>query len=716
MIHLPNNTQAMTSTSSTASTSSPEDVRCMAFTDQYLPVEEVFDDDDDDDDDPHHNYNQNCHRHNRRRRRVQLLALGSFGKIMVYDLRYGLVCTLTEGLYGFVQLLQFSPNGGKYLVAYSTSSSYLEGKNPLVVFETSSFFHHNSNNKNSNSCGSSISSSGINNYHEINLQQATSNLYRHLHHDGGRPRPRPRNSVAVTGRIQQLGWFDKDENENDENDDGHHRLWFITQDNTLWKCDVGGTGNGTGNGTGGECSRMLYWGPRRWFCKLLTVVVIDGPRGQSQPQPQQNETTENDNNSSSSSRRRSTAAPPSSFFWSIVKFEGCLKLIQQFEHHQPQPQGQQQHHHQQQQRQAMKSIVLHDHADACGMKYFDVSPCRKHLVAGGDHGLVQVWFHVIPTSFSSSSSSSFATKIRLSGLQAAVKSVTFSPDGQFLAASDAIGMIMIWKIDDIMNHHLHQNPSSKTFSSSVSSSSPPSSSLTMAATVTVTNSSTHNAIRFFSSPCTFVRYENNNSSCCSSSKGLSSSSCSNSSGRSKGNHDCCRRRRHNDNNDDDGHLSKKRHTTDGHDKSHYENADDDNNNDTDSNNGSNVATANRCDCTSATGCDSDRDRDLGDGRGQRRVACGVAGVRSISFTPDSRMLSAASTDGKVRFWSRTKWGMNPSSLLYYCHDDNDNDNDKYCGDEENGDYGEGGHGVVPSSGRRRYRRTDSFSTFVVGCQ
>jgi WD40 repeat protein len=186
---------------------------------------------------------------------------------------------------------------------------------------------------------------------------------------------------------------------------------------------------------------------------------------------------------------------------------------------------------------------LYDHADACGMEYFVFSPCRRHLVAGGDHGMVQIWFNVID-----GDNSTMRTN-RLKGLQATVKSVTFSPDGQYVAALDAIGIIMIWKVDSVDCH---------------------------SRSMSVTNN--NDATQFSTAPCTLVRYQNANvESVCSTS--------------------------HRD------------------------------------------ASRGKASVTAA--------------------ATGVVGAHSIAFTPDSSMLSAASTDGKVRFWSRTSWGSNPSSLLYF---------------------------------------------------
>eukprot|EP00529_Nitzschia_sp_RCC80_P010400 CAMPEP_0113467404 /NCGR_PEP_ID=MMETSP0014_2-20120614/14797_1 /TAXON_ID=2857 /ORGANISM="Nitzschia sp." /LENGTH=785 /DNA_ID=CAMNT_0000359711 /DNA_START=139 /DNA_END=2496 /DNA_ORIENTATION=- /assembly_acc=CAM_ASM_000159 len=626
LIHLP--TTTCSSSSSSSSSSSPEDVRCMAFTDQYYK-------DDDMDATPrsrhkHHHYPTTT----TSTRRHQLLALASFSKIMVYDVQRGLVCVLTE-VYGWIKSLQFSPDG-MYLVAIG--SGWLDP----IVYKTSSFY---TNSTTTTDCERTKTK-----YIQIPLQQAVS-----LGTGTGRNGWGWDGRNSIARRIQQLGWFDGNTKSNN-NDGGcqttsssssssgggydtHHEspyrchLWFITQDNTLWNCDV----------ETGECSRTLYWGPRRWFCKLLTVI---GRKQQLQHQEKEEEEEHKPQSASDGygpdldrdvggSQNTKHSSPETNTFWSIVKFEGCLKLVQcrpgQHAHGQAISSSSSSSSSSR-----PSSVILHDHADACGMKYFDFSPCRQHLVAGGDHGLVQVWFNVVPSDdrslpASSSSKSSFTpamTKHRLSGLQAAVKSVTFSPDGQLLAALDAIGIIMIWRVDDIV--HL-------STSSSVT---------------TTSNGSRRSATRFFSTPCSFVRYEN---------KGSVSSSSSSSCSR---NHDCSRRRRRRETRRDGGHLNKKRHTD--HHPDH--------------------------------GCDGNDNETTAKAVAGRGGNAGVVGVHSIAFTPDSRMLSAASTDGKVRFWSRAKWGMNPSSLLYFCHDDDDDDDDDSS-----------------SSGSRRCR-TDSFSTFLVDCQ
>lgn len=102
-------------------------------------------------------------------------------------------------------------------------------------------------------------------------------------------------------------------------------------------------------------------------------------------------------------------------------------------------------------------LLLRHNADV--VSDFTFSPCGRHAAMGGDHGIVQLWLNlavdreIVDNDHRQSGAphSRDNHKVyRLRGLTSHVTSVTFSPNGRWIAASDWSGLIQVWNMEDIV--------------------------------------------------------------------------------------------------------------------------------------------------------------------------------------------------------------------------------------------------------------------------
>jgi WD40 repeat protein len=123
--------------------------------------------------------------------------------------------------------------------------------------------------------------------------------------------------------------------------------------------------------------------------------------------------------------------------------------------------------------------LLHHNADIVNV--FAFSPCSRHAVLGGDHGIVQLYMNLPGTTTTVNATPTTTDQQehddgsrtnqqhdnngddnqnqyhvrhhypinRLQGLDAHVTTVTFSPDGKWIAAADWSGRVQVWNIKDI---------------------------------------------------------------------------------------------------------------------------------------------------------------------------------------------------------------------------------------------------------------------------
>lgn len=359
-----------------------------------------------------------------RRVRRQLLACATWGTIFVIDLERGPLCTLRlpqiGSCYGGggISSMAFSPNG-KYLTACS-SNTYRDNHHqnqphPLImVWQTARFYNDTKEQDNRVDIGDDDDDNDQRlrpEFVELKLPSGRRHHHRHRH-DGLRPvtvRQLGFGPIGQGGGGVRSSSSDDDHKDSDSDD---YYLWAITHDNTLWQYDF----------VTGQCHRVFYWGSVRWFSKLLAV-------------------------GGGSSNSSGGDSDGDNSFRALVKFEGIIHLLlscqtQESEH--PLHRGHFRHSDSDSENNNYKttSIVLHDHANACGLHHFAFSSCGMHVVAGGHDGYVEVWNNVADSDHNRKR----MTTERLRGLQTNVRSVIFSPDGKYVAGLDSVGSVMIWDI------------------------------------------------------------------------------------------------------------------------------------------------------------------------------------------------------------------------------------------------------------------------------
>lgn len=356
-----------------------------------------------------------------RRVRRQLLACATWGTIFVIDLERGPLCTLRlpqiGSCYGGggISSMVFSPNG-KYLTAcssntYSNNNNHQNQPHPLImVWQTARFYNDTKEQDNRDDIGDDDDDNDQRlrpEFVELKLPSGRRHHHRHRH-DGLRPVTVRQLGFGPIG--QGGGSSSSSENDRKDSDSDNYYLWAITHDNTLWQYDF----------VTGQCHRVFYWGSVRWFSKLLAV-------------------------GGGSSNSSGDDSDGDNSFRALVKFEGIIHLLlscqtQESEH--PLHRGHVRHSDSDNNNYKTTSIVLHDHANACGLHHFAFSSCGMHVVAGGHDGYVEVWNNVAD----SYPNRKRMTTERLRGLQTNVRSVIFSPDGKYVAGLDSVGSVMIWNI------------------------------------------------------------------------------------------------------------------------------------------------------------------------------------------------------------------------------------------------------------------------------
>ena len=189
---------------------------------------------------------------------------------------------------------------------------------------------------------------------------------------------------------------------------GGQSLMCISQCNTLWTYDLRSK----------QFHRSYSLGISRWFSKLMAIHVV------AQPRP----------------RRYSNTTKSSSPKLTVATTGAVLKLVTLDASSNTTTTNNNNNQNNEQ--------TLNYSADV--IHHFAFSSNGQYAIAGGDHGIVQLWKNI-----DNNNKAAEPTAIRLRGLTSHVVSVSFSTDNKYVAAVGMAGAIKVWNVQSASLQNAH---------------------------------------------------------------------------------------------------------------------------------------------------------------------------------------------------------------------------------------------------------------------